>query len=334
MATFSNITDKFDSILVDLCSHVATHLKVDEESVKKAFLSYGKKTVKKEVVEAKKADPKAKSKEDEKATPKKADPKAKSQKDPKEEPKKTPSAKSKASLKSDSDSEEKPSVAKGKSAGKSKTPEKLTCGWMINGENPCGKNAKVEQVIDNVYYCGTENSGHYKSALAKSKTVKKDEKGAKSKGLEVSEAAVNKIMGKQSIHISKNKNGLYVHPESGIVFEKDTHTAYGVLDKDGKTVKALTDKEKKFIEKHTMLVDESLRKKYAKKISDKEPDVEENEDPQSDKESESEQVQLTLEAEEDSQSEPAEEEEEIDVPDDDDGEAVEPEEEEDVEDDD
>ncbi len=181
--------------------------------------------------------------------------------------KKTPSVKRTASL------ETKP-VAKTQRVVK----EKHTCCRLPrNSTEKCGKNAKnkvINDVGEEVWYCGTEKSGCYKiihAAMNRIKTKPIDVKIPAPKKATSSAAPTlksNKVVSKKNtvklVNTVVKREGLnlrfmdidgeriHYHPESRIAFYKETQEAYGLLQ-DEKIVD-FDDKALRFIEANNLTV--------------------------------------------------------------------------------
>ncbi len=162
----------------------------------------------------------------------------------------TPAPKAKSSAKT--------AKAKAIPKAKSKPAETHTCGYTIKGKDGtrlCGANAKNE--IDDTWFCGTEKSGHYKSALAaavkaapKSKVSKV---AAKSKATNLISKTVHK-KNRINVHEIVPGSNIWTEPESRIVFDKATMEGIGVLDEDNLTVLPLTDDAVRYLEAHNQKV--------------------------------------------------------------------------------
>lgn len=148
--------------------------------------------------------------------------------------------------------------------------EEHTCDYTIHGKDgktrKCGKK-KAANVLDGMRFCGTETSGHYKSALAaakknpkskgKSKTVAKAKSDTK-------DSKVNKLIKKVvkvetlDIHETEPGSGIWFYSfttpdgtESRIAFDPSTEQAIGILDDDN-VVNELTEDALLFLEAHNI----------------------------------------------------------------------------------
>lgn len=112
--------------------------------------------------------------------------------------------------------------------------------------NPCGKNARNE--LKGHWYCGTEKTGCYKSALGESN---REEKTKKKPIMEPAKKPnTQKIKSISHLQL-REVNGYWVDPETRIVYNKkgsDNGIAYGVLKSDNETVGKLSDANKRLIE--------------------------------------------------------------------------------------
>lgn len=217
-ALIENISSGLQTTIESLALHLADKLNLNVEDVNEAINSYG--TTPYGVQEAEPA----------------SKPKAAKGKTAKSSTKgKTPPAK----------------TAKGKVA---KGSDQHTCDYIINskanGAHQCGSKAKnmIETDDGEKWYCGTQESGHYKSALnnQKKETTKAPAKQAKAK------TPTKKVVKQQEIRFIKHKEtGLYIEPQTRIVADKDTHISYGMLD-DENNVVDLTQDAIAFLETHNL----------------------------------------------------------------------------------
>jgi len=151
-----------------------------------------------------------------------------------------------------------------------------TCERTVNGQTGpyiCGKECKNE--VGGMWYCGTENSGHYKSALSAEKKAPVAPKGkgkGKGKGKIVaskaspkgkaakskSSALVAKITKMQQIdfHEVVPESGLWIEPEFRVIADPETNEVYGILAEDNETILELTDDALKYAEVHGFTVRE------------------------------------------------------------------------------
>lgn len=171
--------------------------------------------------------------------------------------------------------EEKPKKAAqakgGKKAAAAKDTEKHQCERIQHGkEDPCGKNAKNE--VNGHWYCGTENSGCYKSILG---SIKRNEKADKKKPAAepAKKPATKKVKSASEVNTRKI-NGHIVDPERRIVFDKEgtDGVAQGILAQDNKTIAPLTKKDIAWLEASGIAYLEKPPKKAAasKKTASKE----------------------------------------------------------------
>lgn len=174
---------------------------------------------------------------------------------------------------------------------KSEDDKKHTCDRIPRGKSEsCGKNAKNKLEEDGVvnWYCGTENSGCYKSILLGQKRqtkagaskpkpppskkdgpAKKDAPGkkeapgkkappakkdavSKKKESDVKAASlISKVAKNKALNIKKIKvkgELLWMDEKNRLLFNKDSNKAYGVLNKDGVTIEKLTKENIRFLE--------------------------------------------------------------------------------------
>lgn len=143
-----------------------------------------------------------------------------------------------------------------------------TCEYFVNSkENPhiCAKNA-TKSVVDgeNVekWYCGTENSGHYKSTInanakaatkgpTTSKTATKSET-PKTNGAEAAKKIVNRISKRETLKLD-SVGDLWIVPGERILILRQNSgngLAYGMLDEDNTTKLPLTEAAITFCDVH------------------------------------------------------------------------------------
>jgi len=170
-----------------------------------------------------------------------------------------------------------------KTVSKSKTSETHTCEYVINGKDGnqrvCGKSAKNE--LSGSWYCGTENSGHYQSMLAKAPVAKKSKAvtpapkskavtpAPKSKAVAAkAPKSLPKVIKKiAKINLDEISPGLWVDEKNHrMVYTQDPREVYGVLDEDDETVLPITEEAASFAEAHGIIV---RAKKVAKKTEPK-----------------------------------------------------------------
>jgi hypothetical protein len=150
----------------------------------------------------------------------------------------------------------------------------------------CGKNARNQDEYSGMWCCGTENSGHYKAALADSKkaaavvnTAKGKAKAAKGKVAPKAAKAsatsrvgtlINKIQKKDGLDVHEVAPGVWASSEhSRIVFDYDTHEACGVLNDDGVTVDELDDEALSYLEVHNLPIKAAPKAKGKAKVAPK-----------------------------------------------------------------
>jgi hypothetical protein len=151
-------------------------------------------------------------------------------------------------------------------------PETHTCEKMVNGATPyiCGKSCKNE--VGGMWYCGTENSGHYKSALTaekkasskgkpQAKTMPKGKITAKAKVAGKSSALASKIRKLEEISFHEVVPGsdIWVESDFRIVADPQTNEAYGILGEDNETIMELTPESIVFLEAHNLSVREDAK---------------------------------------------------------------------------
>lgn len=190
----------------------------------------------------------------------------------------------------DSFEEPKPTKAKGKAVSKTpakgKAPAKgakksspaedeeaHTCGYSVNGKDGvyiCKKNALNE--LDGLWYCGTDKSGHYKSAVAKAAPKSKTPKGT-AKGASKGKAAkvVQKVVKKERIDLKefpKKGSGKWVDLKHlRMVYCKEPLEVYGVLDEDDETILPMTDEAIEFAEAHNISIRATKAKAKGKAVA-------------------------------------------------------------------
>lgn len=127
-----------------------------------------------------------------------------------------------------------------------------------NKTTVCGKTAKKSIEIDGKlrWYCGTEKSGCYPSILSSIGKKEKDERVAKPVPSEAksndikSKSLIHKIIKKEEIHtIGMMVNGkkIFMNPDSRVLFNRE-RIAYGMLDKDDKTILPISDENIRWLE--------------------------------------------------------------------------------------
>jgi hypothetical protein len=207
---------------------------------------------------AKKASPKSKKTEDadEEAVPvKKASPKSKTSKN--DAVKKTSPKPKAPKNEEDTDVDEEPKVKK----TSKKDAKGHTCEYTIKGKDGpriCGKPAKNE--VEGMWVCGTENNGHYKSALGASEKVKAKSKGKDSPKPKVVPKGKGKVItqkfsknSKIQVHETATGSGIFIELETRICFDKkNPKEAYGILDEDNETILPLTQEAIDFLEAHNL----------------------------------------------------------------------------------
>lgn len=146
--------------------------------------------------------------------------------------------------------------------------ENHTCEATVNtktdGAKICGKNARNEH--NGMWFCGTEKSGHYKSAItaAKKEPVKKAAPTADVKKVPAAKGAdakakttalVQKVVKKEKLdlHVVTPGSGVYVDlKHHRITFDKPSQEAYGILDEDNVTILPLTEEAIAFLQAHNI----------------------------------------------------------------------------------
>ena len=271
MSSFTNLTNtltkSYDEVFNQLADHLATDLEVDREKLLESMVSFG--TPKPKVVAKAVVTPKAKAKA----------------------PKSAEKVKVNESKSSQDDNDE--SVPKPPKGGETKKPKSKAvtttpkCGWKINegkdDEKDCNKNAKLENEIDGIYYCGTEASGHYKSALAKSSSKSAPKAKSKAKAVTPSPktvTAVKKITKRETFTLSKETSDMgpvWLDKQTSLVFDKESELAYGVLK--NKKVLPLDEENIRVAESNDIKYDLTLLKKLKSKSKSKSEAKDEDEEP-------------------------------------------------------
>ena len=140
-----------------------------------------------------------------------------------------------------------------------------TCERTVNGKDGpyiCGKECKNS--VGGMWFCGTENSGHYKSALTAEKKVPapKGKTSPKAKGgpsaKSKSSTLVSKIRKVEQIdfHEIVPGSGIWLESNFRIVADPDTKEAYGILAEDNETILELDDEALSFLQAHNLSVRE------------------------------------------------------------------------------
>jgi len=166
-------------------------------------------------------------------------------------------------------------VAKGKKASTktSDEEEEHTCERTIGGKEGsriCGKKAKNE--LNDMWFCGTEKSGCYKSALGKAATAPKTKaKVVPAKGSAKGKAAgvVQKVVKKERISLTEvpSGSGIWVDLNNfRTVYSQDPKEAYGILDEDDETILPLTEEAVAFAEAHGLPIRKKTTKTTAKPV--------------------------------------------------------------------
>jgi hypothetical protein len=162
-------------------------------------------------------------------------------------------------------------VAKSKA---SKEPEVHTCERTINGKDGsriCGKNAANE--LNDMWFCGTEKSGCYKTAMSKSAPAPKA-KAAKGKAAPVAKAKASNVI--QKVQKKERLNLVEVPQGSGIwvdlvhfrmVYSQDPKETYGILDEDDETILPLTEEAVAFAEAHNVPIREVKKAAKSKVVA-------------------------------------------------------------------
>lgn len=177
------------------------------------------------------------------------------------------------------------SPVEGENTEEAAVDEKHTCEKTVNGKDGpyvCGKDAKNE--IGGLWYCGTEASGHYKSALTAEKKVSAPAKGKSSKGKSApkgkapktaskskSSALVSKIRKLEQIdfHEVVPDSGIWIESTYRIAADPDTNEAYGILADDNETILELSSDALTFLEAHSLNVREDAMPKLSPKAAPK-----------------------------------------------------------------
>lgn len=177
----------------------------------------------------------------------------------------------------------------GKTTSKQKN-ETYKCERIPRGKtDPCGKLAKKSIEVEGKlrWYCGTENSGCYHSILGSTNKKEKNEKSKvssdyvpkKSSEDIKSQSLIHKLIKKEELLTrSMNVGGVkvYIHPDSRVLFHRN-RKAYGILDKDDKTILPIDDKNARWLEASNIEIEHSV-----KKTEDSEEEEEECETVESD----------------------------------------------------
>jgi hypothetical protein len=163
------------------------------------------------------------------------------------------------------------SKAKKVSSEEDEAAEVHYCEHTIRGKDGTTRlcEAVAKNEVDGSWRCGTESSGHYKSALAaaakaaaKTKTAKGVPKtAAKSKATDI----LKKTVFKKNVLNIQQVDGVWIDLESRIAFEEDTRVPYGILDEDNETILPLTDESARYLEAHNHPVP-VITKKAAKVV--------------------------------------------------------------------
>lgn len=151
-----------------------------------------------------------------------------------------------------------------KAKGSKKTDEKHTCERTINGKEEsriCGKNASNE--LDGMWFCGTEKSGCYKSALSKSPAKASAKATGKAGGVKAPIAkgaskgkpavVVQKVQKRERLNLQEipEGSGIWVDLKNyRMVYCQDPKEVYGILDDDDETILPLTEETITFAEGH------------------------------------------------------------------------------------
>jgi len=152
------------------------------------------------------------------------------------------------------------------------------CERMPRGKSEmCGKPSKksIDVEGETKWYCGTENSGCYKSILGSQTKQEKEEKSKKSIPEKLSTSEPKKssedIKGQSLIHrivktsridtrsIMVDGSKLNIHYDTRILFHRDG-LAYGVLDKDNKTILPFNDENVRWLEAHNVKIEQQNKK--------------------------------------------------------------------------
>lgn len=283
----------------EFLEHLAAELGCEVSEIEKAIASFGEASPAPEPV---------------KPTRKNVPPKP-----PVEKPKAS-TKKSNAIEKDDEDNSE-DDVSEGSEAGDGK---KHTCDRIPRGKtDACGKNAKncIEGEDGNVnWYCGTENSGCYKSILLgqkrQTKAVASKPRGKQPPGKKESAKAppakesskastkkpstntdkksasdvktkslVHKVTKHQTLDVKKIKVGekvLWFDSQTRAVFDRDTKEAYAILGKDNKTIKPLTDEDIRLLEASGVPIRVEEKGKKASKTDEDDLDESQSDDEEDD----------------------------------------------------
>jgi hypothetical protein len=173
------------------------------------------------------------------------------------------------------------------------TEDSGTCEWVVRSKDKpprkCGENAKRE--IDGHWFCGTENSGHYKASAAKSQNTPKSKKTPikeiNSADNVISKLTKNVMLVKQQAITLKNIEGTnwWAEEVSGLLCEKDEEDpssaiVIGMLDDNGEEpiCVPLTQEGLKFAKTHNLKISPEAKILKFKKVAKKEMIVEEQEE--------------------------------------------------------
>jgi len=157
-----------------------------------------------------------------------------------------------------------------------KKSEDHKCERLPRGKSdPCGKIARNSTEINGEmkWYCGTKNSGCYHSILSSTNKKEKNEKVKKSvpekqsdpqKSSDIkTKSLIHKIIKTDKIYpktiTMENKSKLYIDPSSRVLFYRDGR-AYGILDKDDKTILDLTDDKIRWLESSGVKIEQKNKK--------------------------------------------------------------------------
>jgi hypothetical protein len=150
---------------------------------------------------------------------------------------------------------------------------------------PCGKTAKKSIEVDGKlrWYCGTENAGCYHSILGSSNKKEKNEKSIvlpKKTSEDVkSQSLVHKFVKKESIFtrsVMVNGEKTHIHPDTRVLFRRNGK-AYGVLDKDDKTILSINDENVRWLEASNIEIEGKQTKKEEEEEENEEEIVSEDE---------------------------------------------------------
>ena len=161
-------------------------------------------------------------------------------------------------------------------AAKGKSKEKVahTCERTINGKDGsriCGKTANNE--LNDMWFCGTEKSGCYKSALGKAPAPKGKSAAPKAKTVAKgaskgkASAVVQKVQKKERLNLVEVPAGSGVWVDLNhfrMVYSQDPKETYGLLDEDDETVLPLTEEAINFAEAHNIPIREAAPKSKGK----------------------------------------------------------------------